>query len=93
MLFKGVRYGCWLSQLQTFGEKRSAGQGKKRNTQLSPDGFLQSSPQLAGQGGSSSLQIKTEELSRQYKEQLSALRQEKDQEIQRLRVRIHKNVS
>lgn len=60
---------------------------------LSPDGYLPSSPQLAGQGSSASLQIKTEELSRQYKEQLSAMRQEKDQEIQRLRVRIHKSVS
>lgn len=43
--------------------------------------------QLAGQSSSSTLQIKTEELSRQYKDQLSAMRQEKDQEIQRLRVR------
>lgn len=69
-----------------------ARKNKKTNAQLSPDGFLPSSPQLAGQGSSASLQIKTEELSRQYREQLSAMRQEKDQEIQRLRVRIHKNV-
>ncbi|XP_040006944.1 protein POF1B-like [Xiphias gladius] len=40
---------------------------------------------LAGQGSSSTLHIKTEELSRQYNEQLSAIRQEKDHEIQRLR--------
>lgn len=44
-------------------------------------------PQLAGQGSSSTLHIKTEELSRQYREQLEAMRREKDQEIQRLRVR------
>ncbi|XP_028452228.1 protein POF1B [Perca flavescens] len=43
---------------------------------------------LAGQGSSTSLHIKTEELSRQYKDQLSSLRQEKDQEIQRLRNQI-----
>lgn len=42
--------------------------------------------QLAGQSSSSTLQIKTEELSRQYKEQLNSMRHEKDQEIQRLRV-------
>lgn len=77
-----------------FGENGSAGQGEKiPSARLSPDGFLPSSSQLVGQGSSASLQIKTEELSRQYKEQLSAMRQEKDQEIQRLRVRIHKNVS
>uniref|UniRef100_A0A3B4U108 POF1B actin binding protein n=1 Tax=Seriola dumerili TaxID=41447 RepID=A0A3B4U108_SERDU len=43
---------------------------------------------LAGQSSSSTLHIKTEELSRQYKEQLSSIRQEKDQEIQRLRTQI-----
>ncbi|KAM9348555.1 protein POF1B [Symphorus nematophorus] len=43
---------------------------------------------LAGQASSSTLQIKTEELSRQYKDQLSVMRQEKDQEIQRLRSQI-----
>ncbi|XP_010771372.1 protein POF1B-like [Notothenia coriiceps] len=42
---------------------------------------------LAGQASSSTLHVKTEELSRQYKDQLSAMRDEKDQEIQRLRVR------
>lgn len=42
--------------------------------------------QLAGQSSSATLQIKTEELSRQYKEQLNTMRQEKDLEIQRLRV-------
>lgn len=43
---------------------------------------------LAGQGSSSTLHIKTEELSRQYKEQLNSMREEKDQEIQRLRSQI-----
>ncbi|XP_069572293.1 protein POF1B isoform X3 [Brachyistius frenatus] len=43
---------------------------------------------LSGQGSSTTLHIKTEELSRQYKDQLSAMRQEKDQEIQRLRTQI-----
>ncbi|KAI3374015.1 hypothetical protein L3Q82_022571 [Scortum barcoo] len=43
---------------------------------------------LAGQGSSSTLHIRTEELSRQYKEQLDSMRQEKDQEIQRLRTQI-----
>ncbi|XP_056253349.1 protein POF1B [Seriola aureovittata] len=43
---------------------------------------------LAGQSSSSTLHIKTEELSRQYKEQLNSIRQEKDQEIQRLRTQI-----
>lgn len=43
--------------------------------------------QLAGQASSSTLHIKTEELSRQYKEQLDTMKQEKDEEIQRLRVR------
>ncbi|XP_035035001.1 protein POF1B [Hippoglossus stenolepis] len=43
---------------------------------------------LAGQGSSTTLHIKTEELSRQYKEQLSTMRQEKDTEITRLRTQI-----
>ncbi|XP_038563530.1 protein POF1B isoform X1 [Micropterus salmoides] len=43
---------------------------------------------LAGQGSSSTLHIKTEELSRQYKEQLNSMREQKDQEIQRLRSQI-----
>ncbi|XP_036975745.1 protein POF1B isoform X2 [Acanthopagrus latus] len=43
---------------------------------------------LAGQANSSSLQIKTEELSRQYQDQLSSMRKEKDLEIQRLRTQI-----
>lgn len=42
--------------------------------------------QLAGQSSSSTLHIKTEELSRQYRDQLSTMREEKDREIQRLRV-------
>ncbi|XP_008289091.1 protein POF1B [Stegastes partitus] len=45
---------------------------------------------LAGQASSSTLQVKTEELSRQYNDQLSAMRQEKDQEIQRLRTQMTK---
>lgn len=52
------------------------------------DVYFLSDLQLAGQSSSSSLQIKTDELSRQYREQLSLVRQEKDQEIQRLRVTI-----
>ncbi|XP_061596260.1 protein POF1B isoform X2 [Cololabis saira] len=44
---------------------------------------------LAGQG-SSTLHIKTEELSRQYNQQLSTMREEKDLEIQRLRSQITK---
>ncbi|KAM4620985.1 protein POF1B isoform 1-T1 [Polymixia lowei] len=40
---------------------------------------------LAGQASSSSLQVKTEELSRQYSEQLNAMRLEKDKELQSLR--------
>ncbi|KAL3043224.1 hypothetical protein OYC64_021026 [Pagothenia borchgrevinki] len=43
---------------------------------------------LAGQASSSTLHVKTEELSRQYKDQLSAMRDEKDQEIQRLRSQV-----
>nr|XP_020514278.1 protein POF1B [Labrus bergylta] len=43
---------------------------------------------LSGQGSSSTLHIKTEELSRQYNEQLDSMRKEKDQEIQRLRTQI-----
>lgn len=43
---------------------------------------------LAGQASSTTLHIKTEELSRQYNDQLSAMRREKDDEIQRLRSQI-----
>uniref|UniRef100_A0A671VT07 POF1B helix-loop-helix domain-containing protein n=1 Tax=Sparus aurata TaxID=8175 RepID=A0A671VT07_SPAAU len=43
---------------------------------------------LAGQASSSTLQIKTEELSRQYQDQLSSMKKEKDLEIQRLRTQI-----
>ncbi|XP_034406992.1 protein POF1B [Cyclopterus lumpus] len=43
---------------------------------------------LAGQGSSTTLHLKTEELSRQYKDQLSAMKQEKDLEMQRLRSQI-----
>ncbi|XP_031729997.1 protein POF1B [Anarrhichthys ocellatus] len=43
---------------------------------------------LAGQGSSTTLHLKTEELSRQYKDQLSTMKNEKDQEIQRLRSQI-----
>ncbi|XP_049894976.1 protein POF1B isoform X2 [Epinephelus moara] len=45
---------------------------------------------LAGQGSSTTLHIKTEELSRQYKDQLSSMKQEKDAEIQRLKNQITK---
>uniref|UniRef100_A0A672YQ68 POF1B actin binding protein n=2 Tax=Sphaeramia orbicularis TaxID=375764 RepID=A0A672YQ68_9TELE len=45
---------------------------------------------LAGQSSNATLQIKTEELSRQYNEQLSTMRQEKDLEIQNLRAQITK---
>ncbi|CAF95798.1 unnamed protein product, partial [Tetraodon nigroviridis] len=44
--------------------------------------------QLAGQSSSSTLQIKTDELSRQYRDQLAAMREEKDREIQRLRTQV-----
>ncbi|XP_062309658.1 LOW QUALITY PROTEIN: protein POF1B [Osmerus eperlanus] len=40
---------------------------------------------LAGQGSSSSLQVKTEELALQYNQQLISLRQEKDKELEMLR--------
>uniref|UniRef100_A0A8D3ATH4 POF1B actin binding protein n=1 Tax=Scophthalmus maximus TaxID=52904 RepID=A0A8D3ATH4_SCOMX len=50
--------------------------------------FSPSVVQLSGQASSTTLHIKTEELSRQYKDQLSSIRQEKDQEIQRLRTQI-----
>ncbi|XP_041750668.1 protein POF1B-like [Coregonus clupeaformis] len=43
---------------------------------------------LAGQCSSSTIQMKTEELSRQYSEQLAALRQEKDKELQSLRTQL-----
>ncbi|XP_049447846.1 protein POF1B isoform X3 [Epinephelus fuscoguttatus] len=45
---------------------------------------------LAGQSSSTTLHIKTEELSRQYKDQLSSMKQEKDAEIQRLKNQITK---
>ncbi|XP_042354953.1 protein POF1B isoform X2 [Plectropomus leopardus] len=45
---------------------------------------------LAGQGSSSTLHIKTEELSRQYRDQLNSMREEKDREITRLRSQITK---
>ncbi|XP_037604593.1 protein POF1B isoform X2 [Sebastes umbrosus] len=45
---------------------------------------------LAGQGSSTTLHIKTEELSRQYKDQLSSMRTEKDLEIQKLQSQITK---
>eukprot|EP00064_Thunnus_orientalis_P015692 superscaffoldBa00002959_g15749 len=44
----------------------------------------------SGQASSSALHIKTEELSRQYNDQLSTMRQEKDREIERLRSQITK---
>ncbi|KAJ0061857.1 hypothetical protein NL108_013400, partial [Boleophthalmus pectinirostris] len=40
---------------------------------------------LAGQASSSSLQIKTEELSRQYREDLNSMKEEKDREIEKLK--------
>ncbi|XP_028277148.1 protein POF1B isoform X3 [Parambassis ranga] len=43
---------------------------------------------LAGQSSNTTLHIKTEELSRQYNEQLSSMRREKDQEIERLRTQV-----
>ncbi|XP_071193419.1 golgin subfamily A member 5-like [Salvelinus alpinus] len=43
---------------------------------------------LAGQCSSSTIQMNTEELSRQYSEQLAALRQEKDKELQSLRTQL-----
>ncbi|XP_038844329.1 protein POF1B-like [Salvelinus namaycush] len=43
---------------------------------------------LAGQCSSSTIQFKTEELSRQYSEQLAALRQEKEKELQSLRTQL-----
>lgn len=52
--------------------------------------FVFSTPQVAGQASSTTLHIKTEELSRQYNEQLSAMRAEKDKEIERLRVRTNR---
>nr|XP_057942179.1 protein POF1B isoform X2 [Doryrhamphus excisus] len=44
--------------------------------------------QKAGQANSTTLHIRTEELSRQFSEQLGAMRQEKDKEIERLRTQI-----
>uniref|UniRef100_A0A3P8XN35 POF1B helix-loop-helix domain-containing protein n=1 Tax=Esox lucius TaxID=8010 RepID=A0A3P8XN35_ESOLU len=43
---------------------------------------------LAGQCSSSTIQMKTEELSHQYSEQLAALRQEKDKELQSLQTQL-----
>uniref|UniRef100_A0A3B3ZWU5 POF1B helix-loop-helix domain-containing protein n=1 Tax=Periophthalmus magnuspinnatus TaxID=409849 RepID=A0A3B3ZWU5_9GOBI len=40
---------------------------------------------MAGQANSSTLQIKTEELSRQYHEDLNSMREEKDREIEKLK--------
>ncbi|XP_029925383.1 protein POF1B isoform X2 [Myripristis murdjan] len=45
---------------------------------------------LAGQASSSTLQVKTEELSRQYNEQLNSMREEKDRELQSLRSQLTK---
>ncbi|XP_054610543.1 protein POF1B isoform X3 [Dunckerocampus dactyliophorus] len=42
----------------------------------------------AGQANSTSLHIRTEELSRQFSDQLGTMRQEKDKEIERLRTQI-----
>ncbi|XP_061904878.1 protein POF1B-like isoform X3 [Entelurus aequoreus] len=44
----------------------------------------------AGQANSSSLHIRTEELSRQFNEQLGDIKKDKDREIERLRVQITK---
>ncbi|XP_063059023.1 protein POF1B isoform X2 [Engraulis encrasicolus] len=46
--------------------------------------------QLAGQCSSSTLQAKTEELSRQYNQMLSSLREEKDKELQSMRTQLIK---
>ncbi|KAF3705875.1 Protein POF1B Premature ovarian failure protein 1B [Channa argus] len=43
---------------------------------------------LAGQDSSTTFHIKTEELSRQYTDQLSSLRREKDEELKRLRSQV-----
>lgn len=43
-------------------------------------------PQLTGQCSSSTVQIKTQELSREYERMLNDLRGEKDRELQNLRV-------
>ncbi|XP_018584099.2 protein POF1B [Scleropages formosus] len=45
---------------------------------------------LAGQGSSSSFQVKTEELSKQYNESLNSMRDQKDNEIQSLRAQLIK---
>lgn len=42
--------------------------------------------QLAGQCSSSTIQIKTQELSREYEQMLNDLREEKDKELKNLRV-------
>lgn len=43
-------------------------------------------PQLTGQCSSSTVQIKTQELSREYEQMLKDLREEKDRELQNIRV-------
>ncbi|KAM9332893.1 protein POF1B isoform 2-T2 [Pholidichthys leucotaenia] len=51
---------------------------------------------MSGQSSSTTLHIKTEELSRQYKDQLNAMKREKDEEIERLKSqmkRMHTEVS
>ncbi|XP_031428624.2 protein POF1B, partial [Clupea harengus] len=45
---------------------------------------------LAGQSSSTTLQVKTEELSRQYNQMLTSLREEKDKELQILRTQVIK---
>ncbi|KPP61352.1 hypothetical protein Z043_120561 [Scleropages formosus] len=52
--------------------------------------FSELPPQLAGQGSSSSFQVKTEELSKQYNESLNSMRDQKDNEIQSLRAQLIK---
>ncbi len=43
-------------------------------------------PQMSGQCSSSTVQIKTQELSREYEQMLKDLREEKDRDLQKLRV-------
>ncbi len=43
-------------------------------------------PQMSGQCSSSTVQIKTQELSREYEQMLKDLREEKDRDLQNLRV-------
>uniref|UniRef100_A0A672RW14 POF1B helix-loop-helix domain-containing protein n=1 Tax=Sinocyclocheilus grahami TaxID=75366 RepID=A0A672RW14_SINGR len=47
-------------------------------------------PQLAGQCSSSTVQIKTQELSREYEQMLNDLREEKDRELKNLRTQLVK---